>query len=76
MGGTMSAIIDEEKCTRCGMCVEVCPVDVFYGTKKGEMPEEVYPEECWFCGACVCECPTDAITLRFPLYAQPSYIAG
>ncbi len=72
----MSAIIDEEKCTRCGMCAEVCPVDVFYGTKKGEIPEEVYSEECWFCGACVCECPTGAITLRFPLYAQPSYIAG
>jgi len=67
-------VINHEKCSRCGMCVDVCPLDVYYGSEQGEMPKVGYGEDCFFCGSCILECPTDAITLRYPLYAQPSYL--
>ena len=63
-----------EECVGCGSCVEVCPVDVFYGSKKGEIPNITYGEDCFFCSSCILECSVEAIFLRFPLYAQPSYI--
>ena len=70
----MPPIINVNKCTKCGTCVDVCPVDVFYGSKEKEIPTVSYGDDCFFCSACILECPNDAITLRFPLYAQPSYI--
>ena len=70
----MPPIIDSEKCLQCGECVDVCPVDVYYGSKANEIPTVSYGEDCYFCSACIIECPNDAIELRYPLYAQPSYI--
>ncbi|MBN1368289.1 MAG: ferredoxin family protein [Dehalococcoidales bacterium] len=72
----MPPIIDKKKCSKCGLCVEVCPVDVFYGSQKKNTPIVTYGEDCYFCSACILECPKDAITLRFPLYAYPSYISN
>ena len=69
----MPPVIDNKKCNKCGMCAEVCPVDVFYGSEARRIPAVTYGEDCYFCCACIIECPTDAITLRMPLYAQPSY---
>lgn len=69
----MPPVIDKKKCTKCGLCAEVCPVDVYCGTNLKEIPKVTYGQDCYFCGACILECPTDAITLRYPLYAQPSY---
>ena len=63
----MPPIIDKTKCTNCGICVDVCPLDVFYGSQKGLLPVINYPEECWMCGSCVLECPKKAIKLRMPL---------
>lgn len=70
----MPPVIDNEKCIKCGYCADVCPVDVYYGSDESKMPNVPYGEDCFFCGACILECPTDAITLRYPLYAQPSYL--
>ena len=70
----MPPVIDDEKCIKCGICAEVCPVDVYYGSKETEIPTVLYGEDCFFCDACILECPTDAITLRYPLYTQPSYL--
>jgi adenylylsulfate reductase subunit B len=63
----MPPIIDKGKCHYCGTCVDVCPLDVFYGSKHGELPVVSYPEECWMCGSCVLECPSGAVKLRMPL---------
>ena len=71
---TMPPVIDHEKCIKCGNCADVCPVDVYYGSDESEIPVASYGEDCFFCGACILECPTDAIILRYPLYAQPSYL--
>ena len=70
----MPPVINKQKCVKCGRCADVCPVDVFYGSKKREVAAVSYGEDCYFCSACILECTKNAITLRFPLYAYPSYI--
>ena len=52
--------IDEDKCTRCGICTRKCLLDV----------EQLGDRECIQCGACRAHCPHDAIyfgndTFRF-----------
>ena len=70
----MPPVIDEEKCTKCGVCVDVCPVDVYYGSGEAEIPTVSYGEDCFFCCSCILECPTDAISMRhftdFQIMAQ------
>jgi len=39
-------------------CVEVCPVDCFYGDARMLY---IHPDECIDCGACVPACPVEAI---------------
>lgn len=64
----MPPVIHQELCKRCGKCVEVCPSDVFYGSKKAAVPVSRYPDECWHCNACVEVCPVrGAVRLRIPL---------
>lgn len=70
----MPPVIDNERCTICGTCVDVCPMDVFFGSKEREVPVIGYPEECWHCNACVLECPVEGtIRLRIPLPAMVLY---
>lgn len=70
----MPPIIDKMKCSGCGVCVDVCSSDVFFGSKEGEPPNISYPEECWHCNACVLDCPVNgAVTLRIPLPANLLY---
>lgn len=64
----MPPIIDEDKCTYCGNCVDICTEDVFFGSKKKQLPRIAYPHECVYCNACVEECPAKgAVRLRLPL---------
>ena len=63
----MPPVIDKEKCTGCGICVDICGQDVFFGSKEGDIPVISYPEECWHCAACVIDCPVQAVRLRIPL---------
>jgi len=64
----MPPIIDLDKCTACGYCADICPEDVFFGSKKKAVPIVSYPDECWYCNSCVYECPVEgAIKLRIPL---------
>lgn len=63
----MPPIIDKTRCNACGICVNVCPQDVFFESRKKEVPVITYPEECWHCNACVMDCPQEAVELRTPL---------
>ena len=69
----MPPIINEKRCNGCGICVTHCPMDVFYGSEKGEIPIIAYPDECWHENACVNDCPEDAIELRIPLSMMVIY---
>jgi len=60
MPQTMAVTIDKEKCTGCGACVEVCPVEAL---KLVDDKSVVDPDTCIDCGTCVDECPVEAITL-------------
>jgi ferredoxin len=43
-------VIDEQLCTGCSKCVDVCRSDVMVKSpQKGEPPVVLYPDECWFC---------------------------
>ncbi|MEA2054244.1 MAG: 4Fe-4S binding protein [Candidatus Thermoplasmatota archaeon] len=50
--------VDMNKCTHCGRCKAVCPMDI-------EMPEDNRSSECIRCGRCVSACPVNAIKLGF-----------
>ena len=64
--------IDYDKCDACGICVELCSEDVFFGTPglggaKEEKAVISHPDLCWHCNWCVVKCPTEAIRLAIPL---------
>lgn len=47
-----------DKCTACGSCKDVCPVDAI---TEGEAKYTIDPDVCIDCGACVDACPVEAI---------------
>jgi ferredoxin len=54
--------LDREKCTGCGMCMEVCPHHVFrLEAGKAEIQER---DNCMECGACAKNCPFEAIGVK------------
>ncbi len=54
--------LDQEKCTGCGMCLEVCPHAVFkMNTRHVEIQNR---DACMECGACSRNCPFDAIAVQ------------
>jgi len=59
MAKTMAVTIDEGKCTACGACVEVCPVEALKVNEKCKVDADT----CIDCGTCCDECPVEAITL-------------
>jgi len=54
--------VNAEKCTGCGMCVKVCPVQAATGEKK--KPHSINNDLCTRCGACIESCKFDAITVE------------
>lgn len=56
----MPAKVDEDACTGCGACSEICPADAI----TVDDVAKVDPELCTECGACTEECPVEAITLE------------
>jgi len=53
------AVVLTEKCTGCGICVDVCPA----GAIEVNEQAVVNAEACTGCAACVSECPNEAIIL-------------
>ncbi|MBU3106998.1 nitroreductase family protein [Clostridium gasigenes] len=63
--------ISQDKCIKCGLCVNECPENVLNFGKNG--PEEICPENCIACGHCVAICPREAIdNKKTPLTNQIS----
>jgi heterodisulfide reductase subunit A len=57
------AEVDEEKCSGCRICNELCPYSaISYDAEKKR--SEVISALCKACGACVAACPSSAITAR------------
>lgn len=54
--------LDTEKCTGCGMCMEVCPHNVF--KLEGDKAVLFDKDSCMECGACAKNCAFSAITVK------------
>jgi NAD-dependent dihydropyrimidine dehydrogenase PreA subunit len=54
--------LDEEKCTGCGMCLEVCPHKVLEMNRTHVRIQN--RDACMECGACSRNCPFNAISVQ------------
>ncbi|MFW6120460.1 MAG: 4Fe-4S binding protein [Petrotogales bacterium] len=51
-------VIDHERCTLCGLCVDACP---YYALEIKDKKVEVNEGDCFGCGLCQTRCPVKAI---------------
>jgi ferredoxin len=56
----MPALIDQEKCTGCQACLNVCPTG---GIEMTIDDKATVTGRCEDCGSCFDACPSDAITI-------------
>ncbi|MBB5019191.1 electron transport complex protein RnfB [Chitinivorax tropicus] len=55
------ALIDEQTCIGCTLCIQACPVDAIVGSAK--MMHTVIASECTGCELCIAPCPVDCISM-------------
>ncbi len=56
----LTAVVDEDLCSGCEVCVSVCPYDAI---EMRDGRASVIDAACQGCGACASSCPTGAITM-------------
>jgi len=58
--------LNTNKCTGCGICVEVCPMDVLRMDEDNAVAEIRYPSDCIACFRCELRCPNCRIEVAPP----------
>jgi NAD-dependent dihydropyrimidine dehydrogenase PreA subunit len=53
--------IDETKCTVCGECASICPVEIY--KKEGDRVVVGNTDECSGCQSCISVCESQAIAV-------------
>ncbi len=66
--------LDENKCIGCGMCIEVCPHEVF--RMNGKRVQITDRDACMECGACSRNCPTNALSVQAGVGCAAAVING
>ncbi|MBW2623095.1 MAG: 4Fe-4S binding protein [Deltaproteobacteria bacterium] len=70
----VSLQLQPEKCTGCGVCLEVCPHDVFsLGQGLVEIKDK---NDCMECGACALNCPAEALSVDAGVGCAAAIIYG
>lgn len=59
--GPTVAVIDEEHCIGCTLCIQACPVDAIVGANK--LMHTVLTDRCTGCDLCIAPCPVDCISM-------------
>lgn len=68
-GPRFLAVIDENWCIGCTLCIKACPVDSIIGTNKHM--HTVVEDQCTGCELCIPVCPVDCISL-VPAHQEPA----
>jgi electron transport complex protein RnfB len=63
------AVIDEQVCIGCTLCIQACPVDAILGAAK--QMHTVIESECTGCDLCLDPCPVDCIDM-VEIKAEPA----
>jgi ferredoxin len=72
--GVSTLELDSNKCNGCGMCVEVCPHQVFnMVNKKAQIADK---DKCMECGACSLNCARAAIKVKSGVGCAAAVING
>ncbi len=58
---TAVALIDEQWCIGCTLCIQACPVDAIAGAAK--LMHTIIADECTGCELCIPPCPVDCIDM-------------
>lgn len=66
----ITAEVDPERCTSCGVCARVCPYNAISVDRATKLPAKVTEAACAGCGTCAAECPEDAIVMNHFTDAQ------
>jgi NAD-dependent dihydropyrimidine dehydrogenase PreA subunit len=66
--------LDENKCLGCGICLEVCPHEVF--TMNGRHVRINNKDACMECGACSRNCPAGAVSVQAGVGCAAAVING
>ncbi len=67
---------DDEKCTGCGVCVQVCPHAVFEMSDRPARARVLDRDACMECGACALNCAFGAIDVRAGVGCASAIIAS
>ena len=70
----MISNIDRTKCTGCGICVELCIMDVIRLDEEEGKAYIAYPEDCQLCYQCELGCPEEAVRVDFTPMKRPAVI--
>jgi ferredoxin-like protein FixX len=57
---------NKDRCTGCGKCVKICPMDLWELRKGKAEVSRNYAEKCLECGSCWLVCKFDAIDFSYP----------
>lgn len=56
----MSILIQKNKCSGCGRCIEACPGNLIKRDTDGKVKMR-HPRDCWGCTSCLKVCQTGAV---------------